>query len=152
MLTKKSFKPMKYPRKIYFDTQNTLEKNTWTYEIHTQKLFEQTIYQQKKFCPTKYQRWKILDPRNTHEGTVAQWHYTSNYHDVTRPTKFCAMVKIWLNLLFLKKKNVSIFYLRTVFYEPFSNSLPNPIELSEAATKRCSLNIAVPKFPKYQKM
>ena len=95
---------MKYPRKIYFDPQNTLEKNTWTYEIHTQNFFEQTKCQQKKFSPTKYQRWKILDPRNTHEGTVAQWHYTSNYHDVTRPTKFCAMVKIWLNLLFFFKK------------------------------------------------
>ena len=40
------------------------EREFWTHEIPTRKYLG----------PAKYPREKILDPRNTQEGTIARWH------------------------------------------------------------------------------
>ena len=40
------------------------EREFWTHEIPTRK----------HLGPAKYPREKILDPRNTQEGTIARWH------------------------------------------------------------------------------
>ena len=70
---------IKYKKKI--GPRNAHEKKILTHEILTRKnsgparkFWTHEIPTRKKFRPTKYPREKILDPLNTHEGTVAQWH------------------------------------------------------------------------------
>ena len=70
----------------------THENKFQTYEISTRKKFwTHEIPKRKNFRPTKYPREKILDPLNTHEGTVARLYEIHETHDSTRPTKFSTL-------------------------------------------------------------
>ena len=105
----------------------------------------------KTLGPTKYTREKVLSPRNTHRNkfrtheipTTKAFGRTKYPQTPTTPTitydplSFAQSSKFNLICFFFKKK-VRIFYLQTAFRESFSNTLLNTIELSEAATERCS--------------
>ena len=68
MLTRKSFRPRKYPRGNILDPRNTHEKIFWTQEKPTRKYFGPRKYlREKYFGPRKYPRENILNPRNTHK-------------------------------------------------------------------------------------
>ena len=52
-----------------------MPSTTKNYEItHERKFWTQEIPTRKNLKLTKYPRENILDPRNSHEGTMAQWH------------------------------------------------------------------------------
>ena len=83
--------------------QNTHEKKLGTHEIPTRKNLRPTKYPLKKlgshklpttknWGPTKYPREKTDDPRTTHEGTMAWWHWTHETYDGTRPAKSSALI------------------------------------------------------------
>ena len=64
------------------ESKITQDRKLWNHEIRTRKNLGPPKYKKKigtlevrtrkYFVPTKYPREKVLDPRNTHEGTMAR--------------------------------------------------------------------------------
>ena len=66
ILTRKNFRPTKYPQEKISDPRIPTRK-FWTHEIPTRKNFGPMNTHEKNSGPTKFPREKNLDPRNTHE-------------------------------------------------------------------------------------
>ena len=71
----------KYIGENVLDPRNTRDKNSWDHE-ENYELYE--IPQRKIFRPTRHQREKISDSRNTHEKIFSTHEKTFRTHETQR--------------------------------------------------------------------